>query len=73
MTKFKFYGVRGTHNGEFLILCLNLNATPANNVPRSLRHILLVKRVGLIAAQFWTVMLLWDVLASIVVVAVSTP
>ena len=34
MTKFKFYGVRGTPDGEFLILCLNLNAIPTNNVPR---------------------------------------
>ena len=30
MTKFKFYGVRGTHDGEFLILSLNLNAIPTN-------------------------------------------
>ena len=28
MTKFKFYGVRGTHDGECLILCLDLNAIP---------------------------------------------
>ena len=34
MTKFKFYGVRGTHDGVFLILCLNLNAIHSNYVPR---------------------------------------
>ena len=34
MTKFKFYGVRGTHDGELLILCLNLIAIHTNNVPR---------------------------------------
>ena len=34
MTKFKFYGVRGTHDGEVLILCLNLNAIHINHVTR---------------------------------------
>ena len=34
MAKFKFYGVHGTRDGEFLILCLNLNAIRTNNVPR---------------------------------------
>ena len=39
MTKFKFYGVHttvlwSTHNGKFLILCLDLNAIPTNYVPR---------------------------------------
>ena len=34
MTKFKLCGVCGTHDGEFSILCLNLNAIPTNYVPR---------------------------------------
>ena len=35
MTKFNFCGVRGTHDGEILILCLNLNVgIPTNYVPR---------------------------------------
>ena len=42
MTKFKFYGVRGIHDGEFLILCLNLNAIPTSYVPKQFRHILRV-------------------------------
>ena len=32
MTKFKFYGVRVTHDGEYLILCLNLNVIPTNYI-----------------------------------------
>ena len=34
MTKFKFWGGRGTHDGEFLTLCLNSNAIPTNYLPR---------------------------------------
>ena len=34
MTKFKLCRVCGTHDGEFSILCLNLNAIPTNYVPR---------------------------------------
>ena len=33
MTKFKFYRVRGTRDGDLLILCLNLNVIPTNYVP----------------------------------------
>ena len=34
MTKLKFCGVRGTHDGEFLILSLSVNAIPIKYVPR---------------------------------------
>ena len=71
MTKFKFCGVRGTHDGEFLFLCLNVNAIPTNYVPRQFKHILRVSRLGIIATQFSSreVILSRDLLAAVVVVA----
>ena len=33
MTKFKFYRVRGTRDGDLLILCLNVHVIPTNYVP----------------------------------------
>ena len=49
MTKFKVMQTTWAHDGNVLILCLNLDAAPTCSVTGQFGHIAQVRRIGIIA------------------------